>query len=183
VAFRLDKIVVFGVGLIGGSFALALKRAGVVSEVVGIGRSQATLDEALRLGLIDRIGACDAATLRDAAAHFDMVRCGIAVYGMDPFGEDPDRHGLEPALAMQWIVQPHLFTQAFYYVEYGIAQVGALQVWRNYRSDPVAAVAADCAAARSVILDIAGVGELDTYGAWPIERLLRGAAGAVLPAY
>jgi 3-phosphoshikimate 1-carboxyvinyltransferase len=66
VAFRLDKIVVFGVGLIGGSFALALKQAGGAGEVVGIGRSRATLDEALRLGLIDRIGACDAATLKDA---------------------------------------------------------------------------------------------------------------------
>ena len=64
--FRLDKIVVFGVGLIGGSFALALKKAGVVGQVVGIGRSQATLDEALRLGLIDCIGACDAATLGNA---------------------------------------------------------------------------------------------------------------------
>jgi alanine racemase len=31
--------------------------------------------------------ANSAATLRDRAAHFDMVRCGIAVYGMDPFGE------------------------------------------------------------------------------------------------
>ena len=64
--FRLDKIVILGVGLIGGSFALALKKAGAVGEVVGIGRSQATLDEALRLGLIDRVGACDAATLKDA---------------------------------------------------------------------------------------------------------------------
>ncbi|CAG0927642.1 MAG: Cyclohexadienyl dehydrogenase [Rhodocyclaceae bacterium] len=66
VGFRLDKIVVFGVGLIGGSFALALKKAGAAGEVVGIGRSRATLDEALRLGLIDRVGACDAATLGDA---------------------------------------------------------------------------------------------------------------------
>jgi len=66
VSFRLDKIVVFGVGLIGGSFALALKKAGVVGQVIGIGRSQATLDEALRLGIIDRIGACDAATLGNA---------------------------------------------------------------------------------------------------------------------
>ncbi len=65
-SFRLDKIVVFGVGLIGGSFALALKKAGVVGQVIGIGRSQATLDEALRLGIIDRIGACDAATLGNA---------------------------------------------------------------------------------------------------------------------
>lgn len=65
-AFRLDKLVVFGVGLIGGSFALALKNANAVGEVVGIGRSRATLDEALRLGLIDCIGACDAAALGDA---------------------------------------------------------------------------------------------------------------------
>lgn len=64
--FRLGKIVVFGVGLIGGSFALALKKAAVTSQVIGVGRSRATLDEALRLGIIDRIGACDADTLGDA---------------------------------------------------------------------------------------------------------------------
>jgi alanine racemase len=33
-------------------------------------------------------------------ARLDMVRCGIAVYGMDPFHEDPFRHGLEPALEL-----------------------------------------------------------------------------------
>ncbi|MGA8218307.1 MAG: alanine racemase, partial [Solirubrobacterales bacterium] len=44
--------------------------------------------------------ANSAATLRDAAAHFDMVRCGIAVYGLDPFGRDPAEQGLEPALAL-----------------------------------------------------------------------------------
>jgi alanine racemase len=45
--------------------------------------------------------ANSAATLRDAAAHFDMVRCGIAVYGMDPFGVDPVERGLEPALELR----------------------------------------------------------------------------------
>ncbi len=44
--------------------------------------------------------ANSAATYRDPAAHFDMVRCGIAVYGMDPFGVDPAERGLEPALAL-----------------------------------------------------------------------------------
>ena len=44
--------------------------------------------------------ANSAATLREPAAHFDLVRCGIAVYGMDPFHEDPAVHGLEPALAL-----------------------------------------------------------------------------------
>jgi alanine racemase len=44
--------------------------------------------------------ANSAATLRESSAHFDMVRCGIAVYGMDPYGEDPLAHGLEPALEL-----------------------------------------------------------------------------------
>ena len=44
--------------------------------------------------------ANSAAMLRDAAAQFDMVRCGIAIYGMDPFGRDPAARGLEPALEL-----------------------------------------------------------------------------------
>ena len=40
--------------------------------------------------------ANSAATFRDPAAHFDMVRCGIAIYGMDPFGKDPAERGLSP---------------------------------------------------------------------------------------
>jgi alanine racemase len=44
--------------------------------------------------------ANSAATLREKNAHFDMVRCGIAVYGMDPFGLDPLERRLEPALEL-----------------------------------------------------------------------------------
>ncbi len=44
--------------------------------------------------------ANSAATLREPAAHFDMVRCGIAIYGMDPFGEDPLARDLQPALQL-----------------------------------------------------------------------------------
>ncbi|MFO1076999.1 MAG: M3 family oligoendopeptidase [Planctomycetota bacterium] len=58
------------------------------------------------------------------------------------FGGDVDWGGLEDALAMQWIAQPHLFQHAFYYIEYAIAQISALQIWRNYRRDPAAAVTA-----------------------------------------
>jgi alanine racemase len=48
--------------------------------------------------------ANSAAALRDPGSHFDMVRCGIAVYGLDPFQEDPDAHGLEPALSLHsWV--------------------------------------------------------------------------------
>jgi alanine racemase len=45
--------------------------------------------------------ANSAATLRDPAAHFDLVRCGIAAYGMDPFHEDPAARRLDPALELR----------------------------------------------------------------------------------
>lgn len=45
--------------------------------------------------------ANSAATLRDAASHFDLVRCGVATYGLDPFGEDPAVRELEPALELR----------------------------------------------------------------------------------
>jgi alanine racemase len=44
--------------------------------------------------------ANSAATLREPASHFDLVRCGIAVYGCDPMNLDPDSQGLEPALEL-----------------------------------------------------------------------------------
>jgi alanine racemase len=44
--------------------------------------------------------ANSAALLREPHAQFDMARCGIAVYGMDPFGNDPAQRALEPALAL-----------------------------------------------------------------------------------
>jgi len=45
--------------------------------------------------------ANSAATLRDPVAHFDMVRCGVGIYGLDPFQGDPGDHGLEPALELR----------------------------------------------------------------------------------
>ncbi len=45
--------------------------------------------------------ANSAATLRGEELHLDMVRCGIAIYGMDPFGRDAAARGLEPALSLQ----------------------------------------------------------------------------------
>ena len=57
------------------------------------------------------------------------------------FGSDVDWSGLDDALAMQWISQGHLFQHAFYYVEYAIAQLAALQVWARYRREPAKALA------------------------------------------
>lgn len=44
--------------------------------------------------------ANSAAAMREPEAQFDMVRCGIAIYGMDPFGRDPAARALEPALEL-----------------------------------------------------------------------------------
>ena len=49
-----EKLALVGTGLIGGSFALALKQAGAVREVLGVGRNPARLTVARELGLIDR---------------------------------------------------------------------------------------------------------------------------------
>ncbi|MEO9136648.1 MAG: prephenate dehydrogenase/arogenate dehydrogenase family protein [Casimicrobiaceae bacterium] len=51
---RIEKLVVIGVGLIGASCALALRAAGAVGQVVGVGRSQPNLDRALARGVVDR---------------------------------------------------------------------------------------------------------------------------------
>jgi alanine racemase len=44
--------------------------------------------------------ANSAAILRDPGAAFDMVRCGIALYGCSPFGRDPQEHDLRPAMSL-----------------------------------------------------------------------------------
>jgi alanine racemase len=45
-----------------------------------------------------------AALLRAGRARFDMARCGVALYGLDPFGEDPGARGLEPVLELRsWV--------------------------------------------------------------------------------
>ncbi len=76
-AFR--KVVIFGVGLIGGSFALALRKTHAVGEVVGFGRSAATLEQAKQLGIIDRAGQDEALEVSDA----DLVLLATPVGQME----------------------------------------------------------------------------------------------------
>jgi prephenate dehydrogenase len=66
---NLNKLVIFGVGLIGGSVALALKRAAAAPHVVGVGRSGESLQAALDLGVIDAAETDAKPALTDA----DMV--------------------------------------------------------------------------------------------------------------
>ncbi len=60
---------------------------------------------------------------------------------MDRFGGDVDWVGWEEARSHSWHRQLHIFLYPFYYVEYGIAQIGALQVWMNAKRDAGRALA------------------------------------------
>ncbi|MDX3907538.1 MAG: prephenate dehydrogenase/arogenate dehydrogenase family protein [Pigmentiphaga sp.] len=66
-------LAVVGVGLIGGSFAAALRRAGQVGEVWGVGRQRASLEQACRLGLVDR------AVGIEEAARADLILMAVPV--------------------------------------------------------------------------------------------------------
>lgn len=67
-AGSIPVLAIVGVGLIGGSFAAALRRAGRVGRVLGVGRNGPSLVRARELGLIDEI-----ATAADAAARADLI--------------------------------------------------------------------------------------------------------------
>jgi prephenate dehydrogenase len=71
---KLERLVVVGVGLIGGSFALALREAGTVGHVVGVGRRRETLEQARHLGIIDEL-----AQGWECARHADMVLLAMPV--------------------------------------------------------------------------------------------------------
>ncbi len=73
--------------------------------------------------------ANSAALLREERAQFDMVRCGIAVYGMDPFGEDPAVRGLEPALQLSSRVAEVKRCEAGESAGYGRRFVAARDTW------------------------------------------------------
>ena len=70
-----EQLGLIGCGLMGGSFALALKKAGLVKRVVGYSKSPATTERALQLGVID----AQAPTAQLAAAGSDIVLLAVPV--------------------------------------------------------------------------------------------------------
>jgi alanine racemase len=73
--------------------------------------------------------ANSAAAYRDAASHFDMVRCGVAIYGLDPFQEDPEPRGLEPALALEVAVGAVRRFEAGWSAGYGRRWTASAPTW------------------------------------------------------
>lgn len=71
----LNKLVIIGVGLIGGSFGLAIRKAGIASNIVGVGRSQENMQRALALGVIDEI----ATDLTSALEGADFILLAMPV--------------------------------------------------------------------------------------------------------
>ncbi len=81
---RLKSVAVIGVGLIGGSFALAMRRAGAVAKVIGVDRDGQALERAAALGVIDT--AAESAS--EAAAQADLVFVSVPVRAMGPVLHD-----------------------------------------------------------------------------------------------
>ena len=76
-SIHFGKVTIVGVGLIGASLGLALKRAGVVDAVYGVGRSKANLDQAIAMGAIDGV-----LTLAEAAKQSQVIVLCVPVAQM-----------------------------------------------------------------------------------------------------
>lgn len=74
----IDHLVIIGVGLIGGSFALDLKKKGLVGRITGVGRGRVNLEKARELGIIDAIADSAAEAVKDA----DLVLLAVPVGAM-----------------------------------------------------------------------------------------------------
>jgi len=72
--------------------------------------------------------------------HTASDRSDIWTEIMDRYDTGVDYSGLEAVRRNLWQKQLHIFECPFYYIEYGIAQIGALQVWANFRKDPKKAI-------------------------------------------
>src|SRR5262245_31164774 len=120
-----------------GRFGMSPEDAAAIdpARVVGVMSHLATADEsddgfvraqleaftevAARFPAATRHVANSAATLSYPEARFDAVRCGVALYGLSPFGRDPQEHGLEPVLSWRSYVAQAKTLRAGWSTGYG----------------------------------------------------------------
>jgi prephenate dehydrogenase len=81
---KIRRLAVIGVGLVGGSLAIALRRAGVAASIVGFDRDHAALEKALSLGVVDAI----ADSSSEAASGADLVVVAVPVRAVGPVLHD-----------------------------------------------------------------------------------------------
>jgi oligoendopeptidase F len=118
------------------------------NEFIGEFYSAADADRARRVHLEGIIGIFPWIATVDAFQHWIYThpghgraeRAAAWLELMDRFGGDVDWRGYEAARAHLWHKQLHIFLHPFYYIEYGIAQLGALQVWANSKRDKAKAL-------------------------------------------
>jgi oligoendopeptidase F len=127
--------------------------ASMSMELIGAARLEEFYDEADKARAYKEMltGALDilpwVATI-DAFQHWIYTNPGhtreerVAIWRglLERFPSGADWTGLEEIRDARWHAQTHVFAMPFYYIEYGIAQLGALQVWMAARKDPTAAL-------------------------------------------
>jgi alanine racemase len=109
-------------------FATADEDLGFVARQLDVFTPFARELRALAPGIVVH-AANSAATLNEPSSHFDMVRCGIAIYGCDPMNEDGVRHGLEPALELRSYVATVKRARGGDSVGYGRRFVASRETW------------------------------------------------------
>lgn len=124
--FYIDKLAVVGVGLIGGSLALALKEAGAVGHVVGIGRGLPNLETALKLGIVDSFTR----DISEGVAAADVVFLATPVQALGVLAQQAMPH-LKPGAiltdggsvkqAVIEAVEPHLRDDVYFVPGHPIA--------------------------------------------------------------
>ena len=141
-------VVIFGVGLIGGSFALGLKAAGAAKRIIGLGRNPANLRRALKLGVIDEV-AQDPAIVAEA----DLVLIATPVGQMGAIMES-----IAPHLAPHTVVtdggstKQDVVALAYAKLKHRVAQFVPGHPIAGAEHSGVAAAKADLYRARKVVL-------------------------------
>jgi oligoendopeptidase F len=115
-------------------------------EAYARARAEHFEDVLLTLSHVASVDAFQSWLYTSGEGHDRDARDAAWVRLRDRFERGVDWSGLERERVARWYRQLHIFLHPFYYIEYGLAQLGALQVWRNSLADEALAVGRYCEA-------------------------------------